>query len=149
VVKGGREGGREGRVPSSRAAGTSTEEEEGRGGESVEEAEEHDEKRQQMEETKEEEEEEEEEQGRAHSVRPYMAVRENPESMKKRGMILEAVVSEKKVGGREGERMGVSGHEHIFMHRPMPTHPSTPMHPFPPPILSISGAKIDVPFIAT
>ena len=40
----------------------------------------------------EEEEEEEEEKGKAHWVRPYMAVREKPESMKKRGMMAEAVL---------------------------------------------------------
>jgi len=74
----------------------------------VEEAEEHDEERQQMEEKKEEGEEE-EEQGRPHSVRPYMAVREKPESMKKRGMILEAVLTSRKgKGGWERGREGGS-----------------------------------------
>ena len=91
-------------MPSSSVAETSSlfeaEEEDGEEGEVVEEAEEYDEKREQIEEKKEEE--EEEEQGTAHSVRPYMAVREKPESMKKRGMMLEAVKRRRWEGGREG-----------------------------------------------
>ncbi len=55
-----------------------------------------------VEEAEEEEEEEEEEKGSAHSVRPYMAVREKPESMKKRGMMAEAVLWVVGVGGMGG-----------------------------------------------